>query len=80
MYKVVRRYMKIEAVEARNKMKGKAIVIRGNLTHENAKLLENTSARDKVKLAWLDEGKMVALLKHNRQLLMIVEQTTVLFL
>lgn len=67
--KFVRRCVKIEVMRARRKLKGTAVVIREDLTHENAKLLENTSAHKNVKLAWSDEGKIVALLKNNKKIL-----------
>lgn len=72
--KFVRRYVKTEVMKVRRKLKGSAIVIREDLTHENAKLLENTSAHDKVQAAWSDEGKIVALLKNNKKI--VVDRRT----
>ena len=66
--KFVQRYLKHEVLKARRLLKGSSIVIREDLTRVNARLLENTSAHDQVKAAWSDEGKIVALPKNNKKL------------
>ena len=48
-------------------LKGSSYVIREDLTHINAKLLEDVSGHEKVKAAWSDEGRIVALLNDNRK-------------
>jgi hypothetical protein len=59
--------LKLEVLRARRALKGSSYVIREDLTHTNAKLLESVSNHDKVKTAWSDEGRIVVLLKNNRK-------------
>lgn len=67
--KFVSRVTKQEVIKARRRLKNTAIVIREDLTLQNAKLLERTSSEEIVKSAWSDEGKILALLKNNKTIL-----------
>ena len=54
----------LRILQARRKCKGSGIVIREDLTQKNIKLLEKVNALDSVRLAWSEQGKIVALF-HN---------------
>ena len=65
--KFISRISKHEVVKARRMLKGTAIVIREDLTLQNAKLLEKTSSHESVVAAWSDDGKILALLSNNKK-------------
>lgn len=65
--KFVSRFTKHEVIKARRVLKNTAVVIREDLTLQNAKLLERTNACDSVRAAWSDEGKIIALLNNNKK-------------
>jgi len=63
--KFVSRITTHDVIRTRRAHKGSAIVIREDLTLQNAKLLEKVSAKDSVTSAWSDGGKIIALLKDK---------------
>jgi exosome complex exonuclease DIS3/RRP44 len=65
--KFVQRFAKHDIIRSRRKLKGTHYVIREDLTNINAKLLENVASHSKVKVAWSDEGKIIALLTNNNK-------------
>lgn len=65
--KFVQRFIKMDVLKARRKLKGSHYVIREDLTTANAKLLEEVSAHSKVKAVWSDEGRIIALLTNSRK-------------
>lgn len=66
--KLVQRVAKLDIIRSRRALKGSSYVIREDLTNLNAKLLEAVSEHNKVKSAWSDEGRIIALLKNNRKI------------
>ena len=63
--KFVSRFHKLQAVRLRRRLKGKAFVIREDLTRKNAKLLESLTDVANVKSAWSEEGRIIALLEND---------------
>ena len=66
--KFVSRFAKHEVIRERRRLKGTPIVIREDLTIQNAKLLEKTSRHDRVQAAWSDEGRIIALLHSGEKM------------
>ena len=65
----VSRINRNEVIRRRKLLKGKAQVIREDLTRKNAKLLEEVSDVSNVSSAWSDQGKIIAKLDTNDKML-----------
>lgn len=77
--KFVSRMKKEDVLKARRKLKGTAVVIREDLTIQNAKMLESVSHNDCVKAAWSDDGKNIAPLKNDKKVV-ITSRTDIEYL
>ncbi|PIK54717.1 hypothetical protein BSL78_08363 [Apostichopus japonicus] len=58
---------KQKLIKARRKLKATGIVIKEDLTQENAKLLHLTQKKEKVKNCWTIDGRIIALVKTSDQ-------------
>lgn len=57
----VLRLNKMKVMKSRRLLKGSVYVIKEDLTHKNAKLLQDTAEVENVKTVWADQGKIIAL-------------------